>query len=56
MPVETTVLCQWNQGRIIGQSVNVSTYGMLVALKPAPPLEMEVRLEFRLPGDSKPSN
>ena len=54
MPVESTVLCKWNQGRIVGQSVNISTSGMLVELKPAPPLKTEVRLEFSLPGDSKP--
>ena len=54
MPVETTVICKWNQGRIMGESVNISTSGMLVALNPAPPLKTEVRLEFSWPGHSKP--
>lgn len=52
--LRTPVHCSWNEHRVQGQCLNLSATGMLVALDTVPEVGAGARLEFTLPGDSKP--
>jgi len=54
IPVHTPVVCAWDQHQVKGRSLNLSATGMLVALDTVPEVGAGARLEFTLPGDSKP--
>lgn len=43
------VVCEWAQGRSIGQSINISSTGMLLQVEPCPELGTRVHLNFLLP-------
>ncbi len=51
-PVLETVTCQWDKRRVEGQSVNLSTSGILVSLVKPLPREAEVYVKFSLPDFS----
>lgn len=52
VPVLEIVTCQWDKRRVEGQSVNLSTSGILVSLVKPPPQEAEVYVKFSLPDFS----
>lgn len=54
IPLQVPVICVWEEKRITGQTQDVSTTGMLVALAPAPPLKTDVSLDFTLPHTRAP--
>ena len=54
VPVLETVTCLWDKNRVEGQSVNLSTSGILVSLEKSPPQEAEVYVKFTLPDSSYP--
>ena len=51
-PVLETVTCQWDKRRVEGQSVNLSTSGILLSLEKTPPQGAEVYVKFTLPDSS----
>ena len=51
-PVLETVTCQWDKRRVEGQSVNLSTSGILLSLEKTPPQGAEVYVNFTLPDSS----
>lgn len=56
IPIKIGVHCRWKLGgeleqEIKGESINLSTSGMLLALSPVPATGEVVRLSFRLPND-----
>ena len=57
-PMQVSVLCQWKSLDTLiktkGESVNLSSDGMLVSLEEIPALRTSVSLEFSLPGDPEP--
>ena len=52
VPVLDTVTCRWDMHRVEGQSVNLSTSGILVSLGKSPPQGAEVYVRFALPDSS----
>ena len=52
VPVLETVTCRWDKSRVEGQSVDLSTSGILVSLVNPPPREAEVYVKFSLPDFS----
>ncbi len=57
-PAQIPVLCQWKSLdttiKTTGESVNLSSDGLLVSLEELPPLRASVNLKFSLPGDPEP--
>lgn len=51
-PVAMPVLCVWEKKQVKGQSVNLSTSGLLAMLSPRPEVGAGVEVEFTLPKSS----
>ncbi len=48
-PVAAPVFCEWEKKQVKGQSVNLSSSGLLATLSPRPEIGAEVEVEFTMP-------
>jgi DNA-binding response OmpR family regulator len=51
-PVAAPVFCEWEKKQVKGQSVNLSSSGLLATLSPRPEIGASVEVEFTLPNSS----
>ncbi|MFQ5664631.1 MAG: response regulator [Terriglobia bacterium] len=49
LPLCTHVVCEWSGKRFIGETINVSTSGILLTINPCPAVGTAVSVEFTLP-------